>query len=201
MEQKKTNTFEIKFLYSGSSLKDIPISKTPEFILVGRSNVGKSSLINFLSGQKKLAFVSSTPGRTQTINIFSEKNNSFLIADLPGYGFAKTSKKVSENWAESIREYFEKRKNIVCVLLLIDIRREILSEDKNLVFWFQQLGYRVVCVQTKCDKVTKSFMAQQKIAHANALFINPDNVISISVHNKIGLDALCNQFTNQVQPS
>lgn len=196
-----TETFQIKFLYSGTTLKDIPPSKVPEFVLVGRSNVGKSSLLNALAGQKKLAYVSQTPGRTKTINIFSEINNTFYITDLPGYGFSKSSRDVSSQWAHSIKEYFEKRKNIISVIFLVDIRRDILLEDRELVFWFKSLGFHVLCVQTKCDKVSKDFISKQKKNHANDLLLNQDDILPISVHKKIGIQALCTQFTKMVNLS
>jgi GTP-binding protein len=211
-------SFKINFLYSGTKLNDIPFSKTPEFVLVGRSNVGKSSLLNALANQKKLAYVSQTPGRTQTINLFSgqilnkekkDQNSSktdknepdFYLADLPGYGFAQSSKHVSHAWADSLQEYFERRKNIRCVIFLIDIRRDILQEDKDLVFWFKSLGLPVLVVQTKCDKSSKNEITQQTQKHAAHLMIHQDDIISVSVHKKIGIQTLCNQLINMVNHS
>ncbi len=200
MKQKNTQNanfyknFQIKFLYSGMKLKDIPPSQVPEFVLVGRSNVGKSSLLNALSGQKKLAFVSQTPGRTKTINIFSADNDAFYIADLPGYGFSQSAHELSDQWADSVQEYFERRKNIACVVFLIDVRRKMKTEDINLVQWFKTLGLNLICVQTKCDKVSKTELMQQKIEQSERLLLNPTDVFSISVYKKIGLQELCNQF-------
>jgi len=191
-----SHNFHIKYLYSGTKLKDLPISSTPEFALVGKSNVGKSSLINFLAGQKRLAYISQTPGRTQAFNIFSEMNDKFLIADLPGYGFSKTSKAITGQWEKNIREYFEKRKNICAIFLLIDIRRDITEVDKQLIAWFDHLGLKVICIQTKCDKVSKSEIPLRRQKLAQSLFLNSNEIIPISVHKKIGLENLCNQFTN-----
>lgn len=188
--------FTIKYLYSGTKLKDIPVSQIPEIALVGRSNVGKSSLINFLAGQKRLAYVSQTPGRTQAINIFSEINEKFYIADLPGYGFSKTSHGTSAEWGKNLQEYFERRKNIVGVLFLVDVRRDMTEEDINLMYWFKGLGLSVTVIQTKCDKASKSELAQRKTQQAAEFGISPTDIISISVQKKIGLDLLCNQFIN-----
>lgn len=188
------NTFTIKYLYSGIKLKDLPISEIPEIAVVGRSNVGKSSLINFLAGQKRLAFVSQTPGRTQAINIFAEIHEKFYIADLPGYGFAKSSREVSSQWAENIQEYFKKRKNICGVFFLVDVRRKVTEEDINLAEWFKSLGIRVLVVQTKCDKVNKSEIIKQQKIQSEDLGVSAKNMVSISVQKKIGLDNLCSQF-------
>lgn len=211
-------SFKINFLYSGTKLNDIPYSKIPEFVLVGRSNVGKSSLLNALANQKNLAYVSQTPGRTQTINLFScqipnkvkqEQNTSkthtkepdFYLADLPGYGFAQSSKNVSHAWADALQEYFEKRKNICCVIFLIDIRRDILQEDRDLFFWFKSLGLHVLVVQTKCDKLSKNEMSQKTQQHATDLMIHKNDILSVSVHKKIGVQTLCNQLINMVTHS
>ena len=194
-------TFSLKYVYSGTKLKDLPISQTPEFVLVGRSNVGKSSLINFLAGQKRLAYVSQTPGRTQAIHIFSETNEKFFIADLPGYGFAKSSREVQRQWASNIQEYFEKRKNIVSVLFLMDVRRDLTQEDHQLLNWFRALNLHFVIVQTKCDKVSKSELSRRRQKLSQTLSIASDEILSISVYKKIGLQSLCNQFTKQAKIS
>lgn len=207
------------FLYSGTKLSDIPFSKIPELVLVGRSNVGKSSLLNSLANQKRLAYVSQTPGRTQTINLFSchilnkEDNDGkhsqtngtsepdFYIADLPGYGFSQSSKHVSHSWANALQEYFERRKNICCVIFLIDTRRDVLQEDKDLVAWFKSLGLSVLVVQTKCDKSSKNEITQQTKNHTADLLIHPNDIMTISVHKKIGIQTLCNRLINMVNHS
>lgn len=121
-----------------------------EVVLAGRSNVGKSSLINHLFCQKKLAKVSGTPGKTQTINFFIVDEELALV-DLPGYGFAKRSKEAQENWAGALENYFQSRKTLALILLLIDIRREPTEEDMALIEWAEHYKKPLLIVFTKSD--------------------------------------------------
>ena len=132
-----------------------PADGIPEIALVGRSNVGKSSLINSITGRKKLAKTSKTPGRTQLINYF-KINNEFFIVDLPGYGFAKVTQSVKEKWGHMIENYLQTSKQLKMVFLLIDIRHKPSKNDVMMYDWILHNGYRPVIIATKLDKLKRS---------------------------------------------
>ncbi|MBX9703894.1 MAG: ribosome biogenesis GTP-binding protein YihA/YsxC [Silvanigrellaceae bacterium] len=177
----------VEFMTSGMKLQDLPEISLPEIALVGRSNVGKSSLLNFLSGQRQLARVSNTPGRTQTINLFSVEKSSFVLADLPGYGYAESAKETQAHWQNAMSDYFQYRKNLVAVFFLVDIRREILPEDEALSRWLQDLGIKVTAIQTKSDKVNKSKLPEIRIKQSHGLALSTAQIITTSAEKKIGL--------------
>lgn len=187
--QKKT-PLEMVFVSSGLLPGTLPVSDLYEIAVVGKSNVGKSSLLNFISGQKHLAHVSHSPGRTRTINLFSAEKGAFMLADLPGYGYAKISKEQRDTWEESMQAYFEDRKGLRGVLFLVDIRREITEEERHLSKWFQNMGLRVIGVQTKCDKVHKSQWVKLREQQAHDLLLVAEQMVSTSSDKKIGLAEL-----------
>lgn len=188
---ERTIPLRMDYLSSGTKVEHLPPLDVPEIAIVGRSNVGKSSLINFLAGQKTLARVSSTPGRTQMVNLFSVEGGRFIFADLPGFGFAASSKAVQAQWQGGMEGYFKGRENLIGVLFLVDVRREIVPEDTNLCAWLQDLGLIVLAIQTKCDKVHKSKLHMVRLAQAKALGVAPGMIISTSVQDRVGLDAVC----------
>lgn len=126
-----------------------------EIAFAGRSNVGKSSLLNLLTGRKALARVSGSPGKTRTIN-FYRINELFRIVDLPGYGYAKVSKSVSENWGEMMEEYFQNRKGLKKVVQLVDIRHEPSKQDVQMYEYLRHYGMDGLVVATKSDKVSRN---------------------------------------------
>lgn len=142
---------EAKFLMSNTKVEECPAPDKPEYAFIGRSNVGKSSLINMLTGQKGLAKTSSSPGKTQLINHFLI-NNSWYLVDLPGYGYAKVSKESREKWRKMINYYFHKRENLTCVFVLIDSRHEPLKQDLEFIDYLGNMGVPFVIVFTKLDK-------------------------------------------------
>lgn len=133
----------------------LPQSSGPEFAFAGKSNVGKSSLINSLMNRKSLARTSAQPGKTQTIN-FYHINDAFYYVDLPGYGYAKVPVEEKARWGKMIERYLQKSAMLKCVFLLIDIRHEPSANDKLMADWIQSNGYMPVIIATKADKLNRS---------------------------------------------
>lgn len=142
---------EATFISSNTTVEKCPQTDLPEYAFIGRSNVGKSSLINMLTGKSKLAKTSSFPGKTQLINHFKINDNWFLV-DLPGYGWAKVSKESRDKWQKMIKAYLEQRKNLACVFLLIDSRHEPQKSDLDFIQMLGSMGVPFVLVFTKTDK-------------------------------------------------
>lgn len=145
---------EISFLVSAFRESQYPPGDKPEVAFAGRSNVGKSSLINVLLNRKKLARTSSTPGRTQAINFFSV-DRLFYVVDLPGYGFARVPKEVRASWGKMTETYLRGRPNLKAVVVIIDIRRGPGDGDLNLLQFLEQFGKKAIVVLTKADKLTR----------------------------------------------
>jgi GTP-binding protein len=177
----------LEFVKSGAVLSDLPLTDTLELALVGRSNVGKSSLLNFIAGQRQLARVSSTPGRTQLINFFSAEKGAFYLVDLPGFGFAVSPREIQAHWEKELAHYFEERKSLVGILFLVDARRDVTEEDRNLCQWFLSMGVSVLAVQTKCDKIHKSQWSAKRAEQSQSLGLARENIVSTSAEKKIGL--------------
>jgi len=149
-----------EFVKSVASLSQLPKDGLPEVAFAGRSNVGKSSLLNALLNRKKLAQTSSTPGKTRLINFF-RVNNKFYFVDLPGYGYAKVSKKMQQNWQRLIENYLLKSQQLRGVVLLIDIRHQITPYDLDLLDWLQANDIKTVVVGTKADKLSGNKIQKQ----------------------------------------
>ena len=143
------------FVISNTDIEKCPKERIPEYAFIGRSNVGKSSLINMLTGRKSLAKTSGKPGKTQLINHFKINDNWFLV-DLPGYGYAKVSKKNRSIFAKFIYEYLEKRENLICTFVLVDSRHEPQKIDMLFMEWLGQNQIPFVIVFTKMDKLSSS---------------------------------------------
>jgi len=152
-----------QFVVSNSAVDQCPRTQAPEYAFIGRSNVGKSSLINMLTGQKKLAKTSGTPGKTQLINHFLI-NHTWHLVDLPGYGYARVSKKARKTFQKLITDYFEKRQQLVNTFLLIDIRHEPQNIDMEFMQWLGQNGLPFSIVFTKSDKLKKG-EAEKKVSY------------------------------------
>jgi len=146
----KINTAE--FIVSNSQVSKCPTDFLPEYAFIGRSNVGKSSLINMLTGNKNLAKTSAKPGKTQLINHFKINSNWFLV-DLPGYGYAKVSKKIKETFQKFITDYFENRTQLVCAFVLIDIRHQAQKIDLEFLRYLGESQIPFAIVFTKSDKI------------------------------------------------
>ena len=148
-----------KFIISSTDVNSCPKADMPEYAFIGRSNVGKSSLINMLTGKKNLAKTSGAPGKTQLINHFLI-NKSWYLVDLPGYGFAKRSKEEREKWGEMIHKYLIKRTNLLCTFILIDSRHEPQKSDIDFIEWLGVNQLPFVIVFTKTDKLKKNQLQQ-----------------------------------------
>lgn len=149
------NIKEAKFVISNTDPAKCPPPDMPEYAFVGRSNVGKSSLINMLCNRKDLAKTSSTPGKTQLINHFLI-NNEWYLVDLPGYGYAKIGEKQVLNWKKFTQTYLQKRQNLMCVFVLIDIRHNPLKNDTDFMEYLAVNGIPFVMVFTKADKLSST---------------------------------------------
>ena len=146
---------QAKFIISAEKLSQCPEFTLPEYPLLGRSNVGKSSFINALANQKKLAKTSNTPGKTRLINFF-DFSNKFMIADLPGYGYAKVSKEAQNRWQKYLEEYLLNRSQIKSLIQLIDARHDIQKNDFQMREWVEAHNLPLITVLTKMDYVPKS---------------------------------------------
>lgn len=160
-----------EFIISNSIVSKCPQDRLPEYAFIGRSNVGKSSLINMLTNHKNLAKTSSRPGKTQLINHFKINNNWFLV-DLPGYGYARVSKKTKEVFQKFITDYFEKREQLVCAFVLIDIRHEAQKIDLEFITYLGETGVPFCIIFTKADKISKGKAEQNVAAYRKSLLAN-----------------------------
>jgi len=156
---------DLIFEKSAFSLKDCPPEDWPEVAFSGRSNVGKSSMLNRLSGRRKLAKVSQRPGKTQSLNFFRFGEDSSRLVDLPGYGYAKVPKGVVDSWRRFMTDYLEGREQIAGIVQLVDCRHDPTALDKQMVEWLKQSGLPFLLVLTKSDKLKRS-QRQQAVARA-----------------------------------
>lgn len=168
----------------------IPETNLPEVAFAGKSNVGKSSLINALMRRKSYARTSSQPGKTQTINFYNINELMYLV-DLPGYGYAKVSEAVKAKWGKMIEKYLRSSKQLKQVFLLIDIRHDPSANDKMMYDWIVENGFRPIIVATKLDKIKRSQIQKQVKAVRNGLGLKKEDVlIPFSSETKQGLEEL-----------
>ena len=178
-----------EFVKSATKPAEYPPVQLPEIAFAGRSNVGKSSLINTLVNRKRLVKTSSTPGRTQLINFF-EINHQIVFVDLPGYGYAKVPVSVRKKWGPMIETYLSGRKSLKAVVVILDIRRTPQQEELNLLGWLNHYAIAAIVVLTKTDKLSKSKSTQQHRRIAQALSMDPKDLILFSAKTRRGRDAL-----------
>ncbi len=160
-----------EFVISNSDVSKCPLERLPEYAFIGRSNVGKSSLINMLTNNKNLAKTSGKPGKTQLINHFKINSNWFLV-DLPGYGYARVSKKTKEVFQQFITDYFEKREQLVCAFVLIDIRLEAQKIDLEFINYLGEIEVPFCIVFTKADKISRTKIDSHVAAYRKQLLAN-----------------------------
>ena len=168
----------------------LPDTELPEVAFAGKSNVGKSSLINALMNRKALARTSASPGKTQTINFYNINDCMYLV-DLPGYGYANASPVVKAKWGKMIEKYLRKSANLKQVFLLVDIRHDPSENDKMMYNWIVDNGFRPVIIATKLDKLKRSQVAKHVKAVRTGLGLREDDIlIPFSSETKQGLDVL-----------
>ena len=165
----KINTAE--FIISNSDVSKCPNEPLPEYAFIGRSNVGKSSLINMLTGRNSLAKTSGRPGKTQLINHFKINGNWYLV-DLPGYGYARVSKSTKETFQKFITDYFERREQLVCAFVLVDIRHEAQKIDLEFITYLGETEVPFCIIFTKADKISRGKVDQHIAAYRKALLAN-----------------------------
>ena len=176
----------------------IPDTEFPEIAFAGKSNVGKSSLINALMNRKSYARTSSQPGKTQTINFYNI-NDAMYLVDLPGYGYANASPAVKAKWGKMIEKYLRQSANLKQVFLLVDIRHDPSENDKMMYNWIVDNGFRPVIIATKLDKLKRSQIAKHVKAVRAGLGLKEDDIlIPFSSQTKQGLDELWNTIEGYI---
>ncbi|ALB47339.1 ribosome biogenesis GTP-binding protein YihA/YsxC [Clostridium beijerinckii] len=178
------------FITSAVKKNQYPIDNRVEVAFVGRSNVGKSSLINSLTNRKKLAKVSQTPGKTRLVNFFLI-NDDFYLVDLPGYGYAKVSKAEKDSWGKTVEMYLTGREQLKRVVLLVDSRHKPTGDDIIMHEWIKHFGYDAIVVATKSDKLTRNELKKNEKVIKETLKLNSDDKLYFfSSLNKEGKDEL-----------
>ncbi len=174
----------------------IPETSRPEVAFAGKSNVGKSSLINGLLNRKSLARTSSQPGKTQTINYYNVNDTLYLV-DLPGYGYAKVSEEIRAKWGKMIERYLHGSRQLKAVFLLVDIRHAPSENDRTMYQWILYQGYEPVIIATKLDKIKRSQVSRQMKILREGLELKPDTkVIPFSAETKQGRDEIWELIAN-----
>lgn len=185
----KMNINNVKFEASFGTSSQLKASDLPEIVFSGKSNVGKSSLINKFFNRKNLARVSAQPGKTTTINFFLV--DGVRIADLPGYGYAKRADKERRRWGELMEAYFGSERNIRLIVQLLDMRHEPTEDDRTMLGFLSEAGYPFICVLTKSDKLNKTEKEARRKAFAeNGFLSSAIRVIEVSAQNGEGIEEL-----------
>ena len=178
----------------------LPDNTLPEFAFAGKSNVGKSSMINALLNRKSLARTSAQPGKTQTINFYNV-NDAMYLVDLPGYGYAKTSASEKEKWGKMIENYLHTSKKLQAVFLLIDIRHDPSANDKMMYDWMVYQGFTPIIIATKLDKIKRSQIQKNVKAIREGLNVQPGTtIIPFSAETKQGRDEIWELIDSFVLP-
>ena len=177
----------------------LPDTGMPEVAFAGKSNVGKSSLINGLMNRKSLARTSAQPGKTQTINFYNV-NEAMYLVDLPGYGYAKVTQSEKEKWGKMIEKYLHRSKVLQAVFLLVDIRHEPSANDKQMYEWIMANGYHPIVIATKLDKINRSQVAKQVKIVKQGLGVDKDTiVIPFSAETKQGREEIYDLIDQLIQ--
>jgi GTP-binding protein len=188
-----------EFIKSAVKPSHYPPADLPEIAFAGRSNVGKSSLINTLLNRKRLVKTSATPGRTQLINFFNI-NNSFSFVDLPGYGYAKVPYAVKKTWGPMVETYLSTRETLRGVVLILDIRRMPATEEFSLIEWLHHYNIPIVLTLTKADKLSKTKQIKQHQGVAGKLVVEQKALILFSAKSRLGKEAVWNKIKKLIKP-
>lgn len=191
------NVNNAELIISAVSSKQYPNISLPEIAFAGRSNVGKSSLINRLTNRKKLARTSSSPGKTATLNFYKVENALYFV-DLPGYGYAKVSWNERQKWADMINEYLEKSPQLKTIFQLVDARHTPTRDDITMFEWIKASGLDYMVIATKTDKLGKTALAKNKSNICEALEVSDNRVIMFSAENGLGKDEIWDYIDNNV---
>jgi len=184
-----------EFVFGVTSYKNLPEDAGYEILLAGRSNAGKSSALNALTDNPKLARISKTPGRTTEINFF-KVNDDLMLLDLPGYGFAKSSKAKKKDWGPLLGEYFQKRRALAAVVIFMDIRHPLKESDWEMIHLCRNFNVPFIPALTKSDKLSNNNIAKS-IAFVKGK-IQESNPIAVSSKDKTGFDKLSKEILNSV---
>jgi GTP-binding protein len=187
---------DARFLITATNLKQCPKPSLPEIAFAGRSNVGKSSMINTLCNRRKLVRVSNTPGRTRTLNFFDvdlevdRRKRTLRLCDLPGYGYAKASKAERDQWQDMISEYLTQRSALVAIVAIVDAEVGPLDSDRQLLGFLSEARAGVLVAATKLDRVPKSKRAGQLAKVMQGLEVPAEAVVGFSAVDRVGVDAV-----------
>ena len=189
---------KVQFANSAVRESQYPTDKKDEFLLVGRSNVGKSSFINKLVNRRNIARISSIPGKTQTLNFYLI-NDLFYLVDVPGYGFAKVSRKLKNKFGMIIEEYLKTRKNLKMVFMLVDFRHKPTDDDILMYNYLKYYDIPVTIIATKCDKVSKNYHDKNlKIIRDTLNLNNDDEIIMFSALSSEGRTSILDIIDNNI---
>ena len=186
-----------EFITSATKPSQYPPANLPEIAFAGRSNVGKSSLINTLVNRKRLVKTSSTPGRTQLINFFNI-NETMIFVDLPGYGYAKVPRAVRKKWGPMVETFLSDRKTLNGVVVILDIRRIPKTEDLDLIRWLDYYNIAYILVITKADKLSKNKQLKQQAAILQALAVDRQDLILFSAKTRLGREPVWNAILSLI---
>ncbi len=187
----------IRFETSAFSIKQILNTNLKQIVMVGKSNVGKSSFINSLANQKKLAKVGQNPGKTKSINYYNV-NNEFYIVDLPGYGFSKMTKQEQENTNKLIDKYITSNENIAHIFFLVDIRHKPTENDRIMYEWLLDKNIDFTIVATKADKIAKTNIDSYLLNITKTLFAK-EKIIAFSSKDKLNISVIEDIITNSIK--
>ena len=192
------NFQNVEFLISAAAPKDFPKNRLPEIAFAGKSNVGKSSVINRLLQRKNFARVGDKPGKTIHVNYFVLDRKCYLV-DLPGYGFAKVDKQEKARWGKMMQDYFEQADELRHVLCLVDIRHEPTEDDKQMNLFLRQMGIPFTVIATKADKISRGARMKQIAPICRALLVQPWEILCYSSENGQGRSELLGMLGGLLQ--
>ncbi len=190
---------QAKFVISVADAKNLPTYGCPEIAIAGKSNVGKSSFINFMVNQNKLAKTSQEPGRTRLLNYFEINNGEYYFVDLPGYGFAKVTKQEKRKWGALIENYLQTSPQLINVFVLVDLRHEPTQDDKMMVNYLYSYRIPFTIIATKADKLSRAQQQKCLSVVASALCVGTKDIIVTSATAKTGKEAVLARIDTLLQ--